>query len=292
MKTIKLHRISMTIALMLTALIPHTKVFAAQLDDNQAEAVSWYQIEVILFKNTQEFEQDKEHITIDMTPPDQKLVLVKGEPMVNSQLQRLNTADLKLNKSFKAMSRSKNYEVLEFAGWKQPLMKEQPGIPLVITSGQKYGQHHELEGKLTFRKSRYLHLHANLYMADYKQGSSFNLQSWLLEDDNIATRITELHKAGGEQSATADTQNNVMLSGSIDSSTETDLTKQQGNDGSETTETSKEQMSSATYVASNIAHMNETRRMRSGEIHYLDHPKFGLLVTIEPTDPPFVYSEE
>ncbi|XOV81902.1 MAG: CsiV family protein [bacterium] len=32
--------------------------------------------------------------------------------------------------------------------------------------------------------------------------------------------------------------------------------------------------------------LKESRRLRSGELHYLDHPKFGVLVIIEPVAPP------
>lgn len=295
MKAIKLNSATTTLALIFASLVSATQVLAIELSDNDPEAVSWYQIEVILFKNTQQFEQDKERTTIKMAPLDQKFVLVKGDPMVDSQLQRLDTSNLKLTKSFKAMTRSKNYTVLEFAGWKQPLIKEQPGTPLLITSGQKYGQHHELEGQLTFRKNRYLHLHADLYMADYKQGSSINLQSWLLEEDNIATRITELHESGNDQTLEPEATNSIIVEGIVNSLDKTEQPQQEGSDLSDTTassEASLTEQSVATYIASNIAHMNETRRMRSGEIHYLDHPKFGLLVTIEPTDPPFVYNED
>lgn len=294
MKAIKLQHTYTAIALMLTALLSASELYAVEIDDNQAEAVSWYQIEVILFKNSQPHEQDKEHVTIDISPSDNKFVLVKGEPMVNSQLQRLDTSDLKLTKSFKAMSRSKQYDVIEFAGWKQPLIKNQPGIPLLITSGQQYGSHHELEGKLTFRRNRYLHLHADLYMADYKQGSSINLQSWLLEEDNAASHITQLHKLPSEQGTSPTNSNSIMLNSAVNASIDETLSQQDSDisDHTESSEPSTEQGSSITYIANNIAHMNETRRMRSGEIHYLDHPKFGLLVTIEPTDPPFVYNEE
>ncbi|MFD2230599.1 CsiV family protein [Alkalimarinus sediminis] len=288
MKAIKLKRIKPVLTFVLISLISINQVLAVEPGNNDSEAVSWYQIEIILFKNKKEYEQDKEHIAIDMTPLEQKLVLVSGKPMVNSQLQRLDPSELKLNKSFKAMTRSKDYEVLEFAGWKQALIKEQPGIPLVITSGAQHGKHHELEGKLTFRRSRYLHLHADLYMADYTQGANFNLQSWLLEDDNVATRISQLHNNRLEQSTTEDNTTNILLSNSSNSNPETTTIEQESSDLPATLDPA---LAEATYIATNIAHMNETRRMRSGEIHYLDHPKFGLLVTIEPTDPPFVYNE-
>ena len=32
--------------------------------------------------------------------------------------------------------------------------------------------------------------------------------------------------------------------------------------------------------------LSESRRMRPGELHYLDHPWLGILVRIEPVDAP------
>jgi hypothetical protein len=32
--------------------------------------------------------------------------------------------------------------------------------------------------------------------------------------------------------------------------------------------------------------LREQRRMRSGELHYLDHPKFGVLARIDPVQAP------
>ncbi|WP_250657906.1 CsiV family protein [Alkalimarinus coralli] len=273
MKPKNLHRAITRFTLVLTLALSTIGAATAQANSKDNEAVSWYQIEIILFKHLQKFELEKERDTLDLPPISQKYVLVKGKPMVNSQLQRLDTSKLKLAKSYKAMSRSKNYKVLEFAGWKQPLIKEQGGIPLVIEAGEKFGKHHELQGRLTFRKSRYLHLIADLYMADYMRGSDINLQTWLLEDDSIALPITQLNKIA----------NDISLH------TNGNKTDKNGdnNEDNKTFDTEPTE----NYIANNISHMSEARRMRSGEIHYLDHPAFGLLVTIEPTDPPFVYNE-
>lgn len=35
-----------------------------------------------------------------------------------------------------------------------------------------------------------------------------------------------------------------------------------------------------------LAHMNTSRRMRSEEQHYLDHPRMGVLVRVDPWEPP------
>ena len=33
--------------------------------------------------------------------------------------------------------------------------------------------------------------------------------------------------------------------------------------------------------------LEQTRRMRTGELHYFDHPAFGLLVTVRPHEAPW-----
>lgn len=294
MNSIKIKSATTTLAslpavlLLFALLLSSTKAFAVNADNNDTEAVTWYQIEVILFKNMQPFELDKEHVTIDIATTDQKFVLVKGEPMVSNQLQRLDNSQLKLTKSFNAMNRSKNYKVLEFAGWKQPLTTEQSNIPLLIAAGQQYGKHHELEGSLTFSKSRYLHLHANLYMADYTRGPNINMQSWLLEDDGIAPHLTQLHVPASTLNDTPDESEIVMLNYITQQPEEIDASEEALTDTNQSQPTNPKPITN--YIANNVVHMDESRRMRSGEIHYLDHPKFGLLVTIEPTDPPFVYN--
>lgn len=264
MNILSFNKSSSITAIIFAALLCSSHLSAANTSNNSNEAVSWYQIEVIIFENLKHYELDKEHVVIEAPTNDQQFVLVQGKPMVSNQLQRLDTANLKLTKSYKALKRSKDYKVLEFAGWKQPLTKQQSDIPLLISAGQKYGEHSALEGTLTFKKSRYLHLHANLYLAEYSPGLKINLKSWLLENEHSALKPSQLID-------TTTTPNTSQLNRENDS-------------------TQEENKGNANYVVDKIAHMDESRRMRSGEIHYLDHPKFGLMVTIEPTDPPFVYN--
>ncbi len=249
--------------------LPTQSLFAVEADANE-EAVTWYQVEVLLFKNNKDYKQDKNNISLSIPSPEEQYILVKGDPMVSNQLKRLPNNSLILNKSFKAMSRSNDFEVLEFAGWKQALIKDKTGIPLTIKTGEQFGERYELEGQLTFRKNRYLHVKADLYLANYIEGTSTNLQEWLLEDQLKAgsfSSTTQINPPPTKQS------NVIMVQ-------------------EEAREAFYTEESTTSYVASNIAHMSESRRMRSGEIHFLDHPKFGVLVTIEPTDPPFVYTKQ
>jgi len=262
-------------------------LFAVEVNTSEEEAVTWYQVEVLLFKNNKEYKQDQSDIPLNLPSSETQYVLVKTDPMVASQLKRLPNSSLTLNKSFTAMTRSKEFEVLEFAGWKQPLIKNKKGIPLTIKAGEQFGEHYELEGQLTFRKNRYLHVKTDLYLANYKEGASRNLQEWLLEDTFSASSLSSITGASNNIPETVTPSPEVIIEQPeiITTPPETNSTD------TETDAFPVAEEKAINYIASDIAHMNETRRMRSGEIHFLDHPKFGVLVTIEPTDPPFVYNE-
>ena len=256
-----------------------TQIIFAKTGKNDKEAITWYQVEVLLFKNNKEYKQDKSDITLNIPSPEEQYVLIKSDPMLSSQLKRLPSSSLTLNKSFTAITRSKDFEVLEFAGWKQPLIKNKTGIPLTIRAGKQFGEHHEIEGQLTFRKNRYLHVKADIYMANYEKMTNISIQKWLLNDDFSTHSFSSI-------------TNNSIPETITETITETTTSTPEKNSTKLETDVffainEKE----INYIASNIAHMNESRRMRSGEIHFLDHPKFGILITVEPTDPPFVYSE-
>jgi len=45
------------------------------------------------------------------------------------------------------------------------------------------------------------------------------------------------------------------------------------------------------YPISRIIHIEDSRRMRSGEVHYIDHPKIGILTTIHPVKKPLLSAE-
>lgn len=59
-------------------------------------------------------------------------------------------------------------------------------------------------------------------------------------------------------------------------------------DGSETALNNSESLDnqSASYTALTNFHLDQHRRLRSGELHYLDHPRFGLLIKFTSIDKP------
>jgi hypothetical protein len=50
--------------------------------------------------------------------------------------------------------------------------------------------------------------------------------------------------------------------------------------------TSPPGVTEAALEPAGVVLLRESRRLRSGELHYLDHPKLGVLVRVEPVVPP------
>lgn len=281
--------------LALVALLFHRSLFAVETDNSEQEAVTWYQIEVIIFKNLTNIEQEKQRAAVKLPTPNEHYVLVTGEPMVNNQLKRLPSDSLKFHKAYEAMNRNKAYEIIEFTGWKQALIKEETGIPVTIKAGAKFGSHYELEGQLTFRKNRYLHVLTELYLIDYTEGAHTNLQQWLLQEDTSAAPLSSFNSyktpLSSIHTSSLESAQPSILMPALESTEQTSLNE--GINNEEISAEMEEQTvtDAVDYAISNVAQMSETRKMRSGEIHYLDHPQFGVLITIEPTDPPFVYND-
>ncbi len=279
----------------LAAMLFHQSLFAVETDNSEQEAVTWYQIEVIIFKNMTNNEQEKQHTAVELPDPNDHYVLVTGEPMVNNQLKRLPSDSLKFHKAYEAMNRNKAYEIIEFTGWKQALIKEEAGIPVLIKAGAKFGSHYELEGQLTFRKNRYLHVLTELYLIDYEEGTHTNLQQWFLEDDTLATPLFTFNsqKTTPTSALTSplESERPSMLIPALEPREQIALTESLNSEGVSTEKAEHVIARHVDYAMSTVAQMSETRKMRSGEIHYLDHPQFGVLITIEPTDPPFVYND-
>ena len=114
-------------------------------------------------------------------------------------------------------------------------------------------------------------------MSRYEKGNTVNIRNWLLEDDINAAPLSSFYSNGQNDTINAVQGNTALMVAPQNNANNTIPDNSLSEDELE-------------YIAKDIAHMSETRRMRSGEIHYLDHPRFGVLITIEPTDPPFVYT--
>ena len=88
-------------------------------------------------------------------------------PTIALDYQSLDSASRQLNDPAGSIRRSSLYELLLHQSWLQPI--EQTPVPILIQGGKQYGNLFELEGTLSLRRQRYLHVETDLQLTKFKK---------------------------------------------------------------------------------------------------------------------------
>ncbi|WP_189608211.1 CsiV family protein [Saccharospirillum salsuginis] len=236
------------------------------------EEERWYQVELLIFENPDYGTESPEQwptypslssrtpvITIDEPgtagEPDDVEVVSPDIDAANrpTPFEPLSPEEQQLMAERTELERTRGFRILYHQAWMQPVPGRNEVIPIRIRGGDQYGQQSELQGYVNLYVERYLHLVTDLQLVRYAQ------------TDNPFRLIDEGESAGpdalepfpglslGEQSPRMQTAGVT-------------------------------QVDNRYYVATESVRLQQRRRMRSTELHYLDNPEFGLLVLITPIE--------
>ena len=115
---------------------------------------------------------------------------------------------------------------------------------ILVQAGKRYDNRFEIEGTLSFSKSRYLHIQTDLWFTQFE------------EQDSVSD--THPMKIPSEHSDDLLRQYSDLVT----------IENQRGQ-----------------YFVAATHRMIQSRRMRSTELHYLDHPLFGVIVRVNRYEP-------
>lgn len=225
-----------------------TTALAAQAESQHQDP--WYQVSLVIFKHKNSplgNEKWAPPETLALSFPSGIVELETVESPNNMEriaFQASEPLDEEFKQALASIKLSSNYEVLTTKTWQQPALDKDVTIPVLIQAGNEYDGYHELEGSVTLAVSRYLHLKADLWLADYIQQVEMITPWWQSDTPETSTSFQE-----------------------IDFSTQ---------DYAETV---------TRYESVRTVVLHESRRMRSGELHYLDNPFFGVMVKVIPYEP-------
>ena len=181
--------------------------------------------------------------------------------------------------------------------WRQTLQPRSEAVSIVITGGEQFDDHYELEGSIKLGLERYLHIHTDLWLSDFVSRDSVDETLWpvlpkrpnpnasnnqlLLE--NYLNSFSQFEQPA-EDTLRFDTQNIG----------ETSFTTGDASVNGEFRYLDNPFAGSAEnlYAVAQTVVMRQHRRMRSGELHYIDHPLMGLLIRITPYEPPSAEVDE
>lgn len=189
-----------------------------------------------------------ENPTLLPTPPvepaDNLPTALTGEGTVLRPLpfQRLDDDAKTLREAFQHLRRIDRYRPLFHEVWQQPMQSRGRSPAILITGGDAYGSHFELEGTIKLSVERYLHIDTDLWLhrfePNFGQTSTF--------------QVPELPTNTGTDIMLGDSYSPFSL------------------------------IIDEPYNVARTVTLRQSRRMRSGEIHYLDHPLFGVIVLVTP----------
>lgn len=197
-------------------------------------------------------------------------------------LQYLPSEARRMNASQQALQRNNAFRVLFHQAWQQQLVDPDRAPPLVIRGGNEYGEHRELEGTVAISLSRYLHIHTDLWLSQFVPNVGQDIEHWpslplppsavkaLYQPLDLESISLELQDQPAE-----DLREGAFQNYSWQASEERSL-------GWSGQPSLRLQMRESPYRVQEITTLRQRRRMRSAEVHYLDHPRMGLLIRIDP----------
>ena len=174
------------------------------------------------------------------------------------------------------LSRRSAYRVIFHEAWRQPLLNSESSRAIPIAGGDSFENHHELEGWIKISLNRFLHLETYLWRADYELNYGQKIEYW----PEIPSFPAPSNETNDEESANLSatgigfdaylSQDNPIFSLSTNTY-DTQIPLQ-----------SYDEIEKSPYVVKQIVTLSQKRRMRSEELHYIDHPRLGILIKLTP----------
>jgi len=219
-----------------------------------AEDDRWYQVELIIFSQNNPAYRNSEQWPIDYTLPkiedSRELQRASGKPSASlpEPFTLVPAEKLQLTATAKRIAQASDVELISHLGWVQPGLPEDKAVAVHIHEGDgETDSQARLDGTMRLSLSRYLHLQSDL--------------AWR-EPLNPAVNVpVEDSRDDGATHAMA--QADVMP----------DFEGPAVTDGAAEAPTYREYR------------LQQSRRMRSNELHYIDHPLFGIIVVVNRYEP-------
>lgn len=269
----------------------------AQSNSDSGEP-TWYQVELVIFSQTLNANDTQETWPTDIVlayplgtvalkdPSLANDPLAAGDDttrlsseLLSPEFTRLTEDQLSLSAVKESLTRLSRYRVLSHVAWRQPSYAPGDTKSVVISGGDLFDNHHELEGTIALKLSRYLHLQTNLWLTqfypNYGQHSGYTKWPNLPEVPGGSSGKTAVNASNDDgltelnyQAAwNKDAENSVPASFGLEGALP--AISESNRPG---------------YIVDKIIFNNQSRKMRTGEIHYIDHPAMGIIAIVTEWD--------
>jgi hypothetical protein len=203
------------------------------------------------------------------TLPLPDVAAVLPEPFV-----QLPATERMLAEAATRIANSRNYRLLAHLAWRQPRPERNAPDPVLVTGGQQVGEHRELEGSVVLSRTRFMHLETRLWLNDFADPAS------AVEGPGVELPPVPVPPS-----------EDTMLDDAVYAAPQVPDNAYPARGEDETAGESVQTIVPAPAHVLRSVVLSENRRLRSGELHYIDHPMLGVLIKLQdyapaqPADP-------
>jgi hypothetical protein len=289
----------------LTGLFGGVLVLAAMIAEARAE--TWYRVEMLIFSNSGGSSAEEWDATPTLSYPRKTRLLVDpGHPAARAALQEQNplmpsTAPSGYNPVYPApfvtlppsrlefrgaasrMQGSGRYRKLFHEAWEQPIPGRAQAIPIVLDRSGDGGPWPALQGTVKLYISRYIYMETNLWL---NTNGEYLHSDWQMPPPPLAppsvAPVDPYARAGfsslSEEPAPPSDQPTSLSGQPVPPPAQPAAMERMESDNA--------------YPYRHAVLLSQTRRMRSNEVNYIDHPMLGIVVKVsrvtvaEPADEP------
>ena len=283
---------------------------------SEAQTEPWYQVELIVFSHPAGSAAEQWDATPDLIYPETSHLLTdevrlpaastsreQAAPAASSQptaFTILPSNQRALRNKAAAIQRSSRYQILFHEAWNQPMTDQANALPIILDRSGDGGAWPELQGTIKLYVARYLYLETNLWLntrGEYLSGSwrmpapplgpssrSFEALALLEEPaSGLEFEVLSQPTSGLELPLVMEPEPPQPQNISADPAVglEPELAP-----SAFITITDNSDALEPIYPFRHAVLLQQKRRMRSGEVHYIDHPMLGVVVTITPLPNP------
>ena len=204
----------------------------------------------------------------------------------------LDSAEQTLKLEVADIERHGDYRTLFHQAWRQPVTDKKEAKNIVVIAGDAFQNNNELEGTINISLSRYLHISTNLWFSHYEPNFGQTSQHWPpLPAQPEKPKAIEPSFFSNESNLDEenlnfdfDRENGDLQKWNIEHTSDSELFSI--NSGNIELDSNKfGNTTNSAFITTQIVKIETKRRMRSGELHFIDHPQVGILIKIDKYEP-------
>jgi hypothetical protein len=211
--------------------------------------------------------------------PNSSLVIGPAEAATQSSAASLPTPFVLLPDSYlelrgkaAVMQRSGRYTTLFHQSWIQPVLSEKQSLPIILDQSGDTGQWPPLQGSIKLYLTRYLQLETNLWL---NTDGSYLPGNWQMPAPPLGPPSLVVEEALPLEPAAAPSPYVNVVPAATEPLPDEGIA-----------EVILPQDTGPQYPYRHAVLLEQKRRMRSNEIHYIDHPLFGVVIKFTPLTAP------